>query len=65
MLDDERCILCSRCVRFSNEVAGEDVLGFVDQKDILDLDLLSRKGAFAQLFAQHGRHLSSWCFDKH
>lgn len=31
MLDDERCILCSRCVRFSQEVANDDVLGFVDR----------------------------------
>ncbi len=30
-LDDERCILCSRCVRFSQEVAKDDVLGFVDR----------------------------------
>lgn len=30
-LDDERCILCSRCVRFSKEVVDEDVLGFVDR----------------------------------
>ena len=30
-LDDERCILCSRCVRFSKEVARDDVLGFVDR----------------------------------
>ena len=30
-LDDERCILCSRCVRFSKEVAKDDVLGFVDR----------------------------------
>jgi NADH-quinone oxidoreductase subunit G len=30
-LDDERCILCSRCVRFSREVAKDDVLGFVDR----------------------------------
>jgi NADH-quinone oxidoreductase subunit G len=29
-LDDERCILCSRCVRFCKEVAKDDVLGFVD-----------------------------------
>jgi NADH-quinone oxidoreductase subunit G len=28
-LDDERCILCSRCVRFMREVAGQDCLGFV------------------------------------
>jgi NADH-quinone oxidoreductase subunit G len=30
-LDDERCILCSRCIRFCNEVAKDDVLGFVDR----------------------------------
>jgi len=30
-LDDERCILCSRCVRFCNEIAKDDVLGFVDR----------------------------------
>ncbi len=28
-LDDERCVLCSRCVRFMREVAGQDCLGFV------------------------------------
>ncbi|TAN36941.1 MAG: 2Fe-2S iron-sulfur cluster binding domain-containing protein [Verrucomicrobia bacterium] len=28
MLDDERCILCSRCIRFMREVAGQDCLGF-------------------------------------
>ncbi len=30
-LDDERCILCSRCVRFMREVAKDDVLGFVER----------------------------------
>src|ERR1700736_6345030 len=30
-LDDERCILCSRCVRFCQEIANDDVLGFVDR----------------------------------
>jgi NADH-quinone oxidoreductase subunit G len=30
-LDDERCILCSRCIRFCNEIAHDDVLGFVDR----------------------------------
>src|SRR5438445_312630 len=30
-LDDERCILCSRCVRFCNEIAEDDVLGFIDR----------------------------------
>src|SRR3954466_14993256 len=30
-LDDERCILCSRCVRFCNEIVKDDVLGFVDR----------------------------------
>ncbi len=31
MLDDERCILCSRCIRFSKEIAKDDVLGFIDR----------------------------------
>jgi NADH-quinone oxidoreductase subunit G len=30
-LDDERCILCSRCIRFCSEIAKDDVLGFVDR----------------------------------
>ncbi|HEY3661902.1 MAG TPA: molybdopterin-dependent oxidoreductase [Chthoniobacterales bacterium] len=30
-LDDERCILCSRCIRFSKEIAHDDVLGFIDR----------------------------------
>jgi len=28
VLDDERCILCSRCIRFTRDIAGDDVLGF-------------------------------------
>jgi NADH-quinone oxidoreductase subunit G len=30
-LDDERCILCSRCIRFCREVVRDDVLGFIDR----------------------------------
>ncbi len=30
-LDDERCILCSRCVRFMREVAKDDVIGIVNR----------------------------------
>ncbi len=30
-LDDERCILCSRCVRFTAEIAKDPVLGFVNR----------------------------------
>jgi NADH-quinone oxidoreductase subunit G len=31
MLDDERCILCSRCIRFCREIVRDDVLGFIDR----------------------------------
>jgi NADH-quinone oxidoreductase subunit G len=31
MLDDERCILCSRCIRFCEEIADDPVLGFIDR----------------------------------
>ncbi len=30
-LDDERCIMCSRCIRFMDEVADEPVLGFAER----------------------------------
>jgi len=31
VLDDERCILCSRCVRFTRDIVGDDALGFVNR----------------------------------
>ena len=31
VLDDERCIMCSRCVRFMQEIAKDDVLGLVNR----------------------------------
>jgi len=37
-LDDERCILCSRCIRFCKEIAGDDVLGFFDRGSHTTLD---------------------------
>ncbi|HCC20248.1 MAG TPA: NADH-quinone oxidoreductase subunit L [Verrucomicrobiales bacterium] len=30
-LDDERCIMCSRCIRFMDEVADDPVLGFSER----------------------------------
>jgi NADH-quinone oxidoreductase subunit G len=47
MLDDERCILCSRCVRFSKEIARDDVLGFID------------RGSYSTLTCYPGRKLEN------
>ena len=33
VLDNERCILCSRCVRFTREISGSDVLGIENRGD--------------------------------
>ena len=46
-LDDERCILCSRCVRFCTEVAKDDVLGFTD------------RGSYSTLTCYPGRELEN------
>jgi NADH-quinone oxidoreductase subunit G len=46
-LDDERCILCSRCIRFCKEVAKDDVLGFVD------------RGSYSTLTCYPGRALEN------
>ncbi len=31
VLDDERCILCTRCIRFTRDIAGDDKLGIVNR----------------------------------
>ena len=31
VLDDERCILCTRCIRFTKDIAGDDKLGIVNR----------------------------------
>ncbi len=31
MLDDERCVLCTRCIRFTRDVVGDDALGIVNR----------------------------------
>src|SRR6266704_2100489 len=46
-LDDERCILCSRCIRFCQEIAHDDVLGFVD------------RGSYTALTAHPGKRLEN------
>ncbi len=46
-LDAERCVLCSRCIRFMKEVANDDVLGFVD------------RGSFSTIACHPDRQLDS------
>lgn len=43
VLDAERCILCSRCIRFTRDVAGDDALGF------------SNRGSFSTLTTYPGK----------
>ncbi|MGF1484475.1 MAG: 2Fe-2S iron-sulfur cluster-binding protein [Opitutales bacterium] len=46
-LDDERCILCSRCIRFCNEIIEDPILGFID------------RGSHSTLTCHPGRELDS------
>ncbi|HVS53611.1 MAG TPA: 2Fe-2S iron-sulfur cluster-binding protein [Opitutaceae bacterium] len=46
-LDDERCILCSRCIRFCKEIVKDDVLGFID------------RGSYSTLTCYPGKNLSN------
>jgi len=43
-LDDERCILCSRCIRFSREIAKDDVLGFTERGSYSTLTCFPGRG---------------------
>lgn len=37
MLDDERCIMCSRCIRFCDEITKTSELGFIQRGDHVEL----------------------------
>ncbi|MDC1067714.1 molybdopterin-dependent oxidoreductase, partial [Candidatus Kapabacteria bacterium] len=39
IFDAERCISCSRCIRYSQEVAKQDVLSFVQRGDHVTIEL--------------------------
>src|SRR5246127_5222317 len=39
VLDQERCVLCSRCVRFLHEVTHTSELGFYQRGNHVDLDI--------------------------
>jgi NADH-quinone oxidoreductase subunit G len=39
IFDGERCILCSRCIRYAQEVARQDVLTFVERNDKVTIDV--------------------------
>ncbi len=43
MFDAERCISCSRCIRFAQEIAKQDVLTFVNRGDHVTIDLFEGK----------------------
>jgi NADH-quinone oxidoreductase subunit G len=43
-LDRERCILCSRCVRFQEEVVGDPVIGFFNRGRRLEIVTFSEPG---------------------
>jgi NADH-quinone oxidoreductase subunit G len=47
VLDDERCILCTRCIRFTKDVVGDDALGIVN------------RGSFNVLTAYPGRQFDN------
>ena len=39
MFDAERCISCSRCIRYAKEIAQQDVLTFVNRGDHVQIEL--------------------------
>lgn len=43
-LDEERCIQCARCIRFEDEIAGDDVLAFHERGRNLQIITVSDPG---------------------
>ena len=58
VLDDERCILCTRCIRFTKDIAGDDALGIVNRGSYNTITAYPGHAVRQQLHAEHGGHLS-------
>ena len=57
MLDAERCILCSRCVRFCDEITGTGELGIFNRGDHSEIGLFPGADLDNNYSGQRGRHL--------
>jgi NADH-quinone oxidoreductase subunit G len=44
VLDDERCILCTRCIRFTRDIVGDDALGIVNRGSYNTITAFPGKG---------------------
>ena len=47
-LDKERCIQCSRCIRFQDEIADDHVIGFYERGRQLEIATLSEPGFYSK-----------------
>ena len=57
MLDQERCILCSRCVRFTDEITKTGEFGIFNRGDRAELGLYPGPAARQSLLGQRRGHL--------
>ena len=57
MLDAERCVLCSRCLRFENEVTGTNTFEFVNRGDHTQISTFENRPDHPRLRGQPGRRL--------
>ena len=53
LLDRERCILCDRCTRFADEVAGDKLIHFIGRGNLTQVNDLPRRAVRLVLLGQH------------
>ncbi len=60
-LDRERCILCARCTRFSDEVSGDPLIEFIDRGNYTQINTFPDHSLLVLLLRQHGADLPGRC----
>lgn len=64
MFDAERCISCSRCIRFCDEIAKDPELTFVQRGDHVTIVTYPGEQMDNPVSFKYNRHLSGWCFNQ-
>ncbi|GMA87855.1 hypothetical protein GCM10025868_31050 [Angustibacter aerolatus] len=57
LLDRERCVLCARCTRFSDQIAGDPFISLVERGALQQIGIYEKQPFQSLLQRQHGADL--------
>ena len=64
LLDRERCVLCARCTRFSEQIAGDPFIALIERGALQQVGIYETRAVRVLLLRQHHPDLPGRCADQ-